>query len=181
MNMKKMIGALTAKFAVAMMAFGCTLGAWALTVNVNDTSIELPAMQATLLDPADENFPNNNLNELTRPLNHAVHFALPLTAAQRTALDGYYFVDFVLTLNKDVLLVDPAAIMPQIQSGALTIEQAAAMPAGCIVGATNPDNPWWIAVPMNGQKQLSANTAYKVCSELGGLSLPISETQFPWG
>ena len=64
MNMKKMIGALTAKFAVAMMAFGCTLGAWALTVNVNDTSIELPAMQATLLDPADENFPNNNLNEL---------------------------------------------------------------------------------------------------------------------
>ena len=55
------------------------------------------------------------------------------------------------------------------------------MPAGCIVGATNPDNPWWIAVPMNGQKQLSANTAYKVCSELGGLSLPISETQCLWG
>lgn len=29
MNMKKMIGALTAKFAVALMAFGCITGAWA--------------------------------------------------------------------------------------------------------------------------------------------------------
>ena len=162
MKLKNIIGSLTAKFAALALATVCTTGAWALTVE----GLELPKMQATILDTTDEEFPNSNLNELTQPLDHAVHFAIPLTAEQQTALNGKYFVDFVLKVNKDVLLVDPAAIMPQIQNGSLTVEQAAAMPAGCIVGAVNPSNPWWIAVPTMGQMQLSANTPYRVCSDM---------------
>ena len=161
-SIKNATGLLMAKLAALLLAFGFAGSAWAITVE----GLELPNMRATILDTKAEEFPNSNLNELTQPLDHAVHFAIPLTTEQQTALNGNYFVDFVLRVNKDVLLVDPAAIMPQIQNGTLTVEQAAAMPAGCIVGAVNPSNPWWIAVPTMGQMQLSANTPYRVCSDM---------------
>ena len=160
MNLKKK----STLFVTALLALTCAGGARGATLG--DLNLELPAMRATWLDPKSEEFPNSNLNELTQPLDYAIHFALPLPAEQQIALDGNYFVDFVLTLNKDVLLVDPTAIMPQIQNGTLTVEQAAAMPAGCIVGAVNPSNPWWMAVPTMGQMQLSANTPYRVCSDI---------------
>ena len=173
----------SASFVAALLSLTCTVSARGATLG--DINLELPDMQATWLDPTDEEFPNSNLNELTQPLDYAVHFALPLTSEQQSALDGNYFVDFVLKVNKDVLLVDPAAIMPQIQNGTLTVEEAAAMPAGCIVGATNPSNPWWIAVPMMGQMQLSANTEYRVCTDIAAqgtlnLSLPVGPGSL-WG
>ncbi|MBQ6247227.1 MAG: hypothetical protein IJK04_10200, partial [Kiritimatiellae bacterium] len=179
MNLKKR----STLFVTALLALTCAGGARGATLG--DLNLELPAMGATWLDPKDEEFPNSNLNELTQPLDYAIHFALPLPAEQQIALDGNYFVDFVLTLNKDVLLVDPAAIMPQIQNGTLTVEQAAAMPAGCIVGAVNPSNPWWMAVPTMGQMQLSANTPYRVCSDIAAQgtlnwTLPIGPSSL-WG